>query len=54
MPMVGAATATMWLAAMPSAGAVGTKAIIEQFVGRAPSVSGSEDAGRIDIYIQRW
>lgn len=54
-PLFGAA---MCVAAMPHAGAAQRSAIreqfVEQFVARAVSASGPEDAGRIDIYIQRW
>jgi len=54
-PLFGAA---ICLAAMPHTGAVQRSAILEQFVerfvARATSASGAEDAGRIDIYIQRW
>jgi hypothetical protein len=54
-PLVGAA---ICLAAIRHAGAVQRSAIleqfVEQFVARAASASGAEDAGRIDIYIQRW
>ena len=54
-PLFGAA---LCLAAMPHTGAVQRSAILEQlvehFVARAASASGAEDAGRIDIYIQRW
>ena len=54
-PLFGAA---ICLAAMPHTGAVQRSAILEQlverFVARAASASGAEDAGRIDIYIQRW
>jgi hypothetical protein len=46
--------AAMCLIAMPHAGAAERGAVIEQFVARAVSVSGPEDAGRIDIYIHRW
>jgi len=54
-PLFGAA---LCLAATPHTGAVQRSAILEQFVerfvARATSASGAEDAGRIDIYIQRW
>jgi len=51
-PLVGAA---ICLAAILPLGAAGRPSpVIEQFEARAVSVSGTEDTGRIGIYIERW
>lgn len=42
------------LAMVGNAGATGRTEFPGRFVARAISVSGSEDAGRIDIYVERW
>jgi hypothetical protein len=42
------------LAVMSNAGAAGRTEFPARFVARAISVSGPEDAGRIDIYVERW
>jgi hypothetical protein len=39
---------------MSDLGAAGWTEFPAQFVARAISVSGPEDAGRIDIYVERW
>jgi hypothetical protein len=47
-----AAVATLTPMLGPDAASAG--AFVEQLVARAIDVSGSENAGRIDIYIERW
>lgn len=42
------------LAMMSHVGAAGRTEFPAQFAARAKSVSGPEDAGRIDIYVERW
>ena len=42
------------LAMLSEAGAAGRTDFPARLVARAMSVSGSEDAGRIDIYVERW
>jgi hypothetical protein len=42
------------LAAIGPAGAARRTEFPAQFVARAVSVSGSEDAGHVDIYVERW
>lgn len=50
-PLVGA---VVCLAAAPYPDTARRSPILERFVAQAVSVSGSEKAGRIDIYIERW
>jgi hypothetical protein len=49
--LVGAASS---LLTMSHAGAARRTTFPAQFAARAVAVSGSEDAGRIDIYVERW
>jgi hypothetical protein len=46
--------AAVCMTLMPSARAAPTVSLVEQFAAQAVSVSGSERAGRIDIYIEQW
>ena len=50
-PAVGAA---LCMALMPNANAAPNASLAEQLVAQAVSVSGSERAGRIEIYIEQW
>jgi hypothetical protein len=50
-PLVGAA---ICFAVSPRPGAAGRGALLEQFVAKAVSVSSSESAGPVEIYIERW
>src|SRR5512140_2099960 len=49
--LLGAASARL---SVSHAGAARRTDFSAQFAARAVSVSGSEDAGRIDIYVERW
>jgi len=51
VPLVGVA---LCLTFMPKPTAAGSSALVEQLVARAVSVSGSERAGRVEIYIEQW
>ena len=46
--------ALICLMAMRQAGVAGQTPLVEELAAKAVSVSSAEDAGRVDIYIERW